>query len=178
MNGIWQLLLGLAAVSAVIARAMGGPSALFFLLCALGAAFTVWAIQRGVAVLRDPSVQGVRMEDARDALAYERDLAVMALKELEADAAAGKVDPGDVDTLRSSAEARALDLIARIRNEDRRWDLMARRVAVAALGWTAHESAFPKESVPPGDTCAACGGALSPDDRFCPSCGRRVEVAG
>jgi len=165
MIGPWQLVLGMAVIAAITARAMGGPAALFFILCGGGALLALTSLSRAVTVLWDPAVAAARPESRRERLEHERELAVRALKELEADAAAGKVDPDDLPSLRRSHESQALGLIRKLQHDEALWRQQARNDARRSLGWDAHPGVFE------GARCAeAC--QLQEADRFCRRCGQ------
>ncbi|MEM9115042.1 MAG: hypothetical protein AAGD10_15925 [Myxococcota bacterium] len=165
MVGAWQLVLGMAVIAAITARAMGGPAALFFILCGGGALLALASLSRAVAVLWDPAVASARPESPREKLEHERELAVRGLKELEADAAAGKVDPKDLPYLQRSQEAEALDLIRRLRHDELLWRQHARNDARRSLGWDAHESVFTAQRC--DEECRMMEG-----DMFCRCCGQ------
>jgi hypothetical protein len=175
---LWQVTLGVAVAGAVVARLMGGAPALFFLLCAAGAVLVVATVWRALSVHWDPTVAEAEVMDRRATLRYERDLAVQAIKELEADAAAGKVDPKDLPGLRTSAEARALELIRRLREAEESDDLRALQLAHEALGWHADPRCFDDAPIVRiGHRCSACSTEGRAGDRYCRGCGRPVTEA-
>ncbi len=165
MIGAWQLVLGMAVIAAITARAMGGPAALFFILCGGGALLALTSLSRAVTVLWDPTVAAARPESRRERLEHERELAVRALKELEADAAAGKVDPADLSSLRRSYETEALRLIRRLQHDEALWRQQARNDARRSLGLDAHQSVF-------AELRCSEGCLFRDGDRFCRRCGR------
>ncbi len=189
---LWlEVLVGLAVVVAVLGGGADGAAPSFvFLVGAMAAAFTGFTLYKATTALVDERLPAhADPEDERAALEYEKRLALSALRELEADVATGKVDSRDQANLQAAAEARALSLIKRIREDDRRW----RDVAEAAVGGRPVASAapaavaFPKaaEAAPGaesarreavawvGTRCTACGFDQNPEDgRFCGGCGR------
>ncbi|MGF1509421.1 MAG: hypothetical protein ACFB9M_07960 [Myxococcota bacterium] len=175
---IWQVALGVAVAGAVIARLMGGPPAVFFLLCAASALLVAATAWRAFTVHRDPTVTSREVMDERASLRYERDLALQAIKEIEADAAAGKIDQKDVEQLRASAEERALHLIRELRRREERAEASALRLAAKALKWDADPRCFefsPTRLV--GGACESCGRPASSGDRYCAGCGRSFEAS-
>lgn len=200
---VWiEVLLGLAVAVAVLGRGGDGAApSLIFLIGGASAAYTAYVTYRAIQALSDdrlPATAGA--EDRREALEYEKNLALAALKELEADAAMGKVDARDLPTLKATAEARALALIKQIRDEDALW----RRRAEAAVGGTPAASgavstaarasrsspepapaaaskpasAGPTPEAAAGVACGSCGFDGNPAKaRFCIQCGHPRSAA-
>jgi hypothetical protein len=162
---VWiEVLLGLAVAVAVLGRGGDGAApSLVFLIGGAAAAYSAYVAYRALAVLADdrlPTSAGV--QDRREALEYEKNLALAALKELDADAAMGKVDKRDLPTLKATAEARALALIKQIRDEDAQW----RRRAEHAVGIRAPERAPAAAAVAPAPTAVAASAAAAPPQLF------------
>ncbi len=121
---LWlEVLVGVAVVSAVIGKAYGGTPAVVFLLCGFALAFTVYCSTRMLSSLQDPSLEvaGRIHDGARESLEHEKLLLLQGIKELEADAATGKVDAEDYDHLRNKAEQRAIQIIEEIQESDHYW---------------------------------------------------------
>jgi len=202
---VWiEILIGLAVAVAVLSRgADGAASSLVFLFGAGAAAYSGFTIYRAVTALTDDRLPATAVgEDRRSALEYEKNLALAALKELEADAATGKVDRRDLPTLKATAEARALGLIRQIREEDEHWrreaeatvvgtasepgTTPAQRTAAASAGDARRRSSPPASATLfddrpvtfDGGRCRGCGFEDNPGSaRFCASCGRPREAA-
>jgi hypothetical protein len=159
---VWiEVLLGLAVAVAVLGRgADGAAPSLVFLVGGAAAAYSAYVVYRAVVALTDDRLPtSADVEDRREALEYEKNLALAALKELDADAAMGKVDKRDLPTLKATAEARALALIKQIRDEDALW----RRRAEQAVGIRPRErSAAPAPKRAPVPAAVAAGGAAAP----------------
>lgn len=100
----------------------------------------------------------------------ERQALYDAIRDLDHDFETGKVSEEDHARLRAELRARAVALLARAREAER----AARRPAPAEPGAPPGPEAGP---APP--SCAACGAAPRPGDRFCARCGAalRAETA-
>lgn len=125
-GSIWlptiQVGLAVVVVGALLARQGGGVGFVVFFLCGVAAVLSLWAGLKAFGALRDPTLERpVTAEDARAAMEYEKRLALLGLRELEADIAAGKVDEADAAHLKQTAEDKALRLIHQIREEDSYW---------------------------------------------------------
>ena len=146
-----EALVGIAVVGAIIGRTYGFPSTLVFVLCGIAAAFTGYVIVKMVVSLKDDTLEITgRVEDIeRAALEHEKILLLQGIKELESDAAVGKVDAADYQHLRDTAERRALQIIHQIKESDQRWRSEAERFVAAKLGRSlakaADEPAIPVE---------------------------------
>lgn len=200
-----QVGLGVVVVALLLAGRGGGVGFVVFFACGAAAVFTAWAVGRAVSSLRDPTLEGpLTAEGNREALEHEKRLALLGLRELEADIAAGKVDPADADHLKRTAEQRALQLIHRLREDDATWrhraeDLLqdeglkvepersqspAPRPASPAArpsGPVADRRAFderPAARVPVDGAhrCAGCEASVGAQDRYCGNCGRPLEA--
>ena len=166
-----------------------------FLVGGAAAAYSAYVAYRAVVVLADdrlPTSAG--SEDRREALEYEKNLALAALKELDADAAMGKVDKRDLPALKATAEARALALIKQLRDEDALWRQRAEQAAGIRAAPQAAAPAPTPAAVPAaagagaapaaelfddrpvewqGTRCTGCGYENNPANaRFCVQCGR------
>jgi len=170
---VWiEVLLGLAVAVAVLGQSSDGAApSLMFLIGAASAAFTAYVTYQAIAALSDerlPATAGG--EDRREALEYEKNLALAALKEIDADASMGKIDARDLPTLKASAEARALALIKQLRDEDAKW----RKKAETAAGLSTPAPAAKPAPAPAttGAVCTSCGFDGNPAQaRFCIRCG-------
>jgi len=202
---VWiEVLLGLAVAVAVLGRGGDGAApSLVFLIGGAAAAYSAFVVYRAAVALTDdrlPTSAGV--QDRREALEYEKNLALAALKELDADAAMGKVDKRDLPTLKATAEARALALIKQIRDEDAAWRrraeqavgiqpaaekkpavVLATPATVVSAAASGSGSAVAASAVPAlfddrpvaweGTRCTGCGFEDNPPTaRFCVQCGR------
>ncbi len=199
-----EALVGVGVVVALVGKIYGPAPTLIFLLAGGALTFTGLAFTRGLAALRDRSLDaGERPRDERrEALEEEKHLILQGIKELEADAAVGKVDPADYQHLRSTAERRALTIIGALKAiDDRRLAaaeaLLAERLgqpaprppAVDALQASAPSRAlafaglFDPRPVTLGldggaHACSGCAGKNDPDARFCIHCGRPIAAVG
>jgi hypothetical protein len=198
-----EVLVGLAVVAAIIGKTYGAAPTIVFLLAGGAVAFTLYSVTRMLTALRDPSldVTGKQEDETRAALEHEKLLLLQGIKELEADAAVGKVDPEDYRVLRAKSEGDALAIIQRIKAEDERWLREARGLVERRLGASAAAGAPPvrAEDAPPPEaassdprydhrpvrfevspsgalTCAGCQTENTDDGRFCIGCGRPRAV--
>ncbi len=127
---------GLTVVGAIIGKSYGIAPTFFFLGCGAAAAFSVYALVRMVGSLNDRALDlPGRTEDTQRAkLEHEKRLVLQGIKELEADYAIGKVDPGDYAHLRGTYESRALTIMGALKAEDERWLRTAQAVVEQRLG--------------------------------------------
>lgn len=119
----------------LVSRASGiAPAIAFGVLCCVLAA-TAYFIYRGVTALSDDNLDlvGRALDEERNRLEQEKKILLQGIKEFEADAATGKVDPADYAILRKSAEARAVEIIRVLRESDQRWRLEAEALAKRRL---------------------------------------------
>lgn len=203
-----EVLVAVAVVAAIVGKTYGAAPTAVFLVTGGAVAFTVFTVARMLGSLRDPTLDMVeKVEDeARAALEHEKLLLLQGIKELEADAAVGKVDPEDYKILRAKSEADALAIIQRIKAQDDKWlkaaeGLVERRLGAAAA---ATPSAPTKKAAPaarpaaavaldglydhrpvrfePGASgvlvCAGCQTENTEDGRFCIGCGRPRSPEG
>src|SRR5262245_33303482 len=103
-----EALVGLGVIVAVIGKGYGPAATVLFTLSSAAAAATAYFLAKMVGALRDETldVQGAVIDEDRERLEHEKLLLLQGIKELEADAATGKVDPDDYVHLRQKAEAR------------------------------------------------------------------------
>lgn len=203
-----EVLVGVGVVGALVGRAYGAAPTAIFLLTALSLAFTVYVVARMLGALKDPSLDVTgRVEDEdRAALEHEKLLLLQGIKELEADAAIGKVDKEDYEHLRAKSEADALRIIRALKDEDERWltkaqDLVRSKLGAAAMGAPRTEArasapavdAASRAATPEGPAafeglfderpvrfedgrCSACGTDNPEDAHFCVGCGRPRQI--
>lgn len=97
----------------------------------------------------------------------EKEMALLAIRELEFDYATGKISAEDYGPLRARYEARALEIMTQpapaAPGADAPRDLDAEIEAAIAQARG-------------GTRCLACGDALPRDARFCPACGAPAAV--
>jgi uncharacterized membrane protein YuzA (DUF378 family) len=131
-----EALVGIAVVAAIIGRTYGFSSTLVFIACGLAATYSGYTMVKMFSSLRDETLEITgRIEDEeRAALEHEKLLLLQGIKELEADAAVGKVDAEDYQHLRKTAEDRALQIIHRIKDSDQRWRNEAEKYVTKKLG--------------------------------------------
>lgn len=131
-----EALVGLAVVAAIIGKSYGFSSTLVFILCGLAAAFSGYVLIRMLSSLGDDTLEvtGRLDDEQRAALEHEKLLLLQGIKELEADAAVGKVDAEDYHHLRETAEARALQIIHELKESDQRWLAEAETYVAQRLG--------------------------------------------
>lgn len=130
------------------------------LIVAATGALILWPLLRGTETAEgEPAV--LPADGSR-----EKELALAAIKELEFDYATGKISPEDYALLRARYEARALQAIARDAPPP------------AAGGGPDLEALLEAEIATRRRSrrCAACGGSLPLQARYCPSCGAPAEV--
>lgn len=165
-----EALVGLGVVFAIIGRTYGAVPTFVFLICSLFAAFTGYLLFKMLGALRDQTldVSGRVRDLERERLEHEKYLLLRGIKELEGDAATGKVDRRDYEHLRRSAEARAMEIIAALSESEERWLGSARRIVAERL------SRAPRSDVAmqTGLRCATCGAENESDARYCIGCGR------
>src|SRR5690242_4804791 len=115
-----EALVGLAIVAAVIGKSYGPASTAAFVVCGTTAAMAGYFILRMFGALGDETldVPPPAVDDERARLEHEKLLLLQGIKELEADAAIGKVDAEDYAHLRRKAEARALAIIRALKESD------------------------------------------------------------
>jgi hypothetical protein len=131
-----EALAGLSVIAAIVGKTYGAASTLFFIIAGLAVAFTLFALIRVGTSWRDDTLDVVgRVRDVeRETLEHEKMLLLHGIKELESDTAVGKVDARDYQYLRSTAEARAIEIIDKLRSDDARWLLEAERLVEKRLG--------------------------------------------
>jgi hypothetical protein len=131
-----EAIVGVAVVGAIIGRTYGFSSTLVFLICGLAAAFSGYVLVKMLTSLRDESLEvtGRIDDEERAALEHEKILLLQGIKELEADAAVGKVDAADYQHLRDTAEKRALQIIHKLKESDKKWRSEAERYVAQKLG--------------------------------------------
>ncbi|MBI2376211.1 MAG: hypothetical protein HYV07_19615 [Deltaproteobacteria bacterium] len=199
----FEALVALSVVAAIAGRGRDPASVIFFVLAAAATATTGWFIARMFLSLSDPALDVVgRVEDhERAQLEAEKTILLQGIKEFEADAGTGKVDDADYAHLRKTAEARALEIIRRIKSVDELYTERARELVEKRVGKGAAQTSSPraksgrvlpdiKEGVPYASakrfidaparlrianeqgTCGACDAANPIDGHFCSSCGR------
>lgn len=169
-----EALVGLAVVAALVGRTYGAFPTLAFVLCAVAVAYTGWVATRMVSALNDPTLEVTgRVRDyPREKLEGEKRLLLQGIKDLEADYATGKMTEAEYGRLRGTAEARAVEIIAALRESDERWAREAEKLVAKRLGPLERageramgESGAPGarvESVPVGAAEAASEGGARP----------------
>lgn len=130
-----EALIGIGVVTAILGSSYGPAPTVTFVLASLALAFTAFVGFKMLASLRDPSLDVTARfrDEERDRLEEEKRLLLQGIKEIEADAAIGKVDANDYAHLRSSAERRALAIIHHLRALDARWMAEAERQVARAV---------------------------------------------
>lgn len=127
-----EAVVGLLVVAALVTKNYGAAPTILFLLCALALGYTAWVGTRMLSSLRDPTlaVTGKVRDFERERLEGEKRLLLIGIKDLEADFGTGKMNQTEYDRLRSTAEARALEIIQKLRTSDEHW----KRQAEALVG--------------------------------------------
>jgi hypothetical protein len=118
------------ATAALLLSPPTSPARLVLISMAIGAAgLTASALYRTLAPLagRDTAIAEPLDRGTRAALEKDKALALRAIKDLEFDAAMGKVAPGDYDDMMGRLRARAAGLIARLEDDVRRGPVGRRR---------------------------------------------------
>ncbi|MEL7369904.1 MAG: hypothetical protein AAFN74_13380, partial [Myxococcota bacterium] len=118
-----EVIVGLGVVAAIMGKTYGTAPTVIFLFCGLAATYTGYNMFRMLASLGDPTleIQGRIADERRESMEYEKKLLLQGIKELEADYAVGKVDARDYQALRNTAEAKAVDIIAELKDDDAHW---------------------------------------------------------
>lgn len=131
-----EVLAGVGVVAAVIGKAYGAAATIFFSLCALAAAFSGYVMLRMASAWKEEALDlSGRIRDLeRERLEQEKLILLQGIKELEADAAIGKVDARDYLHLRRTAEQRAIEIIAKLEEDDARWMARAEALVARRLG--------------------------------------------
>lgn len=205
---IIEAVVGVGVVAFLIRSAYGAFSTFTFLLCAVAMAFTVWVIVRMLTSLTDPTLQvtGKVRDYRREKLEGEKRLILQGIKDLEADYATSKMDEREYNSLRGSAEARAVEIIRELKQTDEHWALEAQKLVSARTGIPVPQpKSSPKstdtppapdvrQDVPAADSrvfldtpvaftrhkkklkCEACGYHNDTDARFCSGCGRPRQM--
>jgi hypothetical protein len=154
---VLEALVGAGVIAAVVGRSYGPASTIVFLVGSAFAAATGWFLFRMIASLGDETLDApdpVRDQE-RERLEEEKYLLLQGIKEFEADAAIGKVDAGDYEHLRKSAEARAVEIIRKIKTEDEEWQGRAESLIKRRLGLDAPRPPPPAPSARPAPPDAA-----------------------
>jgi hypothetical protein len=142
-----EALVGIAVVAAIIGKTYGFSSTFVFIACGVAATFSGYVMVKMFLSLRDETLEITgRVEDEeRAALEHEKLLLLQGIKELEADAAVGKVDAEDYRHLRETAETRALQIIHKLKESDQYWRAEAERYVHKKLGRTVGPAAVATE---------------------------------
>jgi hypothetical protein len=193
-----EALAGVGVVAAIVGKTYGPAPTVFFMLAALATAFAVYMMVKMGFAWNDESldVEGKTRDTEREKLEMEKLLLLQGIKELEVDVASGKVDRRDYEYLRSTAEARAVDIIARLKDDDAHWKKEAERYFERKLGRapikmasdaprpvaaSVVEAADPKcfddrSARFEANACTACRQLNDADAHYCIGCGRPKEV--
>lgn len=157
-----EAIAGIAVVAAIVGKSYGFAPTLFFIFASFAATFTGWAVVRAIASWRDESldITGRIRDTEREALEQEKLILLQGIKELEADLAVGKVDKRDYDYLRRTAEARAIVIIEKLKEWDRRWMGEAEHLVRSRLGASA-AGVTPLEVKGPAAQPAPAAGAFA-----------------
>lgn len=195
---IVEALVGLGVVAAVVGKSYGTASTVTFLLAGLSLAFTALVVFRMFSALRDETldVPGAVRDTAREQLEEEKLILLQGIKEFEADAAQGKVDAADYESLRKTAEARAVEILRTLQSTDAHYLEQAERLVAERTGGSKRRAPAPAPAASaPAEatsdakavrfvetdgrlTCSSCGAENEDDGRFCVGCGKpRQEVA-
>jgi hypothetical protein len=131
-----EAVVGVAVVAAIVGKTYGFSSTLVFILIGGAFAFTGFVLARMLSSLRDPTLEvvGRVANERRTQLEHEKLLLLQGIKELEADAAVGKVDQADYQHLRRTAEDRALQIIRQLEEEESRFLEKAEALVARRLG--------------------------------------------
>lgn len=196
-----EALVGLGVVAAVVGKSYGAASTVTFILTGLALAFTVVVAARMFTALKDETldVPG-RMHDlAREELEHEKLILLQGIKEFEADAAQGKVDTEDYESLRRTAEARAVEILRTLQDSDAQYMQRAEELIRKRTGGKKVSTVAPPKDAPAAPppaasadsgsktirfiesndrlVCSQCGGENEADGRFCVGCGKlRAEA--
>lgn len=196
---IVEALVGLGVVAAVVGKSYGTASTVTFLLAGLALAFTSLVVVRMFSALRDETldVPGAVTDRVREELEEEKLILLQGIKEFEADAAQGKVDAADYESLRKTAEARAVEILKTLQATDALYLERAEKLVAQRTGGYKLKTAAPAtakaaaQSVPVAEdspsknvhfletdgrlVCSHCGAQNEDDGRFCVGCGRPRE---
>ncbi|MBI4817355.1 MAG: hypothetical protein HY791_13915 [Deltaproteobacteria bacterium] len=199
---IFEAIVALTVVAAIAGRGHDPASVVFFVFAAGAIAATGWFLLRMFTSLQDRALDVAgRIEDRERAqLEAEKSILLQGIKEFEADAGTGKVDDADYEHLRKTAEARAVEIIRRLKAKDDLYAEKARELVKKKVGARpaiaepiakgakvlpelregvpyAHAKSFDDTAaklVVTADRglCGACGGDNAASSNFCTSCGR------
>lgn len=120
-----------------------------FAVLALVLFFIAWPLARKEAV----AAEGELAESDLSDLLYRKDAAYAALKDLEFDHAAGKIDDDDYKEMRTRFEKEALSILKRV--EDHKKGIVPPREEAKTI-------------------CPKCGVGAGAADKFCSKCGARL----
>ena len=124
------------AIVASLGQGYGNASIVVFVLfCAVFAATSLFGF-RMITSLADTSldVTGRIVDTEREQLEREKKILVDGLSEFKADAAFGKIDAADYAHLKGTAEARAMQIIRRLKDTDAYWLEQAEKLVSSRLG--------------------------------------------
>ena len=170
----WQFYLTasfLAAAAAVWLSPPSAPVALLLISLAIGAAGASAAALHALLVAlggRRASESEVS-ESVRAALEREKLLALRAIKDLQFDAAMGKVSAADAAPMEARLRERATAIMHEL---DGREQLRARVEEEIAQRQAGRRK--PEAESRPGGACATCATINDPDARFCKACGAKL----
>lgn len=141
-----EALVGIGVVVAIVGKTYGLESTVSFVAVGLAAAAAGYFLVIMFGALRDETldVPGRVFDRERERLEHEKQLLLAGIKEFEADAAQGKVDPTDYAVLRQTAEARAVEIIRALKESDAKWMREAEALVASKLG---KEALVRKEAV-------------------------------
>ena len=168
------------------------------------AALSLYLIARSLRILRGQHTPtGDQPHTAQGELSLQKEQLLLALREIDFDHASGKLNDRDHAALKASYQARAIQVLKALDEDEQRWRAKAEALLAAHLKRAGVASAPPREAsegVTPktaptaaaaptpsaaeapspastSTSCAGCGQANDADARFCKACGAALEGA-
>jgi hypothetical protein len=190
----WQffLLAGMLSATAVVVVATGqSPASIVTLsLTVVSASLVALGAYRALSPLFHTEAEETPVMVSgrtRAALEREKTLVLRAIKELEFDAAMGKVAKSDFDEMSARLRARAMGLMRQLdaggtyrteieRELQRRVDAKTGGAAPSGRAAAQADKRAPAVATLQVSACPACAGINDTDARFCKHCGRKLAA--
>jgi hypothetical protein len=166
----------LAAAAAVWLSPPSTPVAMIFISLAIGAAgASAAALHALLKAFAGKAARDVEVsEGERTALEREKLLALRAIKDLQFDAAMGKISAADAALMEARLRERAAAIVGALDSREalraRVEEEIARRQATQEAPGQRPEARGPQQAA----ACASCGTANDSDARFCKNCGGKL----
>lgn len=181
-----EAVVGGTVVLILLSKQYGGAATVAFSFAAVAVGFTGLMVARLVRALSDPGldVVGKVRDFATERLEAEKQVVLLGIRDLELEYATGKMDEANYRSLRTSAEAKAANIISELQQQDRLWRKRAEQLVTSRLGTQeppkskeAEEVSAPSVSASAAASrpCEYCGFVSPPTAKFCGGCGRAKE---